>query len=34
MSNVVVAKSSANYKMKVGHIATQPLNYAPNWWCP
>ncbi len=33
MSNVIVAKSSANYKMKVGHIVFKPLNYAPNWRC-
>jgi hypothetical protein len=33
MSNVIVTKSSANYKLKVGHIASKPLNYAPNWQC-
>jgi hypothetical protein len=30
MSNVIVAKYDVNYKMKVEHMATQPLTHATN----
>ncbi len=31
MSNIIIAKHDVNYKMKVKHMATQPLTHTPNW---
>lgn len=33
MSNVIITKDGVNYKMKVKHMATQPLTHAVNWQC-
>jgi len=33
MSNVIIAKHVVNYKMKVKHMATQPLAHALSWQC-